>query len=228
MVVAVAVITAAGAVTGERLLSHGGGGGGALPAGHRQSSTTQARSPSASPGERSTPTSVSTPTGQAPVGFTDIADAATVTGPPHAPAGTDSAGNRTSYVLPHLVDSVPVTAWRMIGDGSGFSIVFRYSKPVTVAGLGLINGYAKTDPVSGVDRYVQERRITAVTWILDGGWSRAQTLDTADPSLQRIRLTSPVTTREVVLRIDATVPGDPEFDYTAISEVEIVGALGTD
>jgi hypothetical protein len=42
--------------------------------------------------------------------------------------------------------------------------------------------------------------------------------------MQSLTLSTPTVTRRVVLHIDATTsPGDPAFDYTAISDVDVEG-----
>jgi hypothetical protein len=152
----------------------------------------------------------------------NLGPGADVNAPPSAPNGHDAEGGVTSYGADHLVDGDLSTAWRMRGNGAGRTLSFQFQTSQTVIELGLVNGYAKTDPYSGEDRYRQERRITQVTWLLNGS-AVAQSLLPSDRGPQSIRLAAPAVTTTVQLRIDATVPGDGQYDYTAISEVIIGG-----
>lgn len=142
-----------------------------------------------------------------------------------APDGVDDAGNTTSYGATNLVDGDPETAWRVLGDGSGQSITVTWSGTSTITSVGLINGYAKTDPSSGVRRYGQGRTINQVTWTFDDGTELTQTLSASDESVQWLVLPTPVSSSSTVtLHVDATnEPGDADFDYTAISEIQVEG-----
>ena len=93
----------------------------------------------------------------------------------------------------------------------------------TITKLGLINGYAKTDPSSGEDRYGQERRITAVSWTFDDGTSVAQPLSAGDPGVQLLTLPQPKRTQTVRLHIDTVTGYTKPFNYTAISEIQVDG-----
>lgn len=138
----------------------------------------------------------------------------------------DAAGTAVSYRWANLTDGSLRTAWRMDGDGTGSSITFTFAEPVTLTEVALTNGYTKRDPRDDADRYLEERRITEVTWKTDQGTSYRQTLADPDRGLQRlpIRATS---VSSLTLTIDATTePGEPDRDYTAISEVEITGGPG--
>src|SRR5262245_5800368 len=72
-----------------------------------------------------------------------------------AAAGVDSAGNRVSYAASNMVDGAPSTAWRCNGEGQGVTLSFSLQQPRRIAQVGLVPGYAKTDPASGIDRYAQ-------------------------------------------------------------------------
>ncbi len=148
--------------------------------------------------------------------------AASVDVPGQAPDGVDAAGNPTSYASTNLLDADPETAWREPGDGSGQDLTIALDQTRTVTSLGLINGYAKTDASTRVDRYHQERRILQVTWTFDD-MSVVQRLKNSR-SMQTITLDHPVQAGSVTLHIDATTgPGDSNFDYTAISEILVKG-----
>lgn len=139
-----------------------------------------------------------------------------------APDNVDGAGNQTSYEVDNLLDDDPSTAWRVKGNGRGVTITLTLPGPAHVTEVGLIPGYAKIDPASGADRFTQERRISRVRWRFDDQTSVAQELVDA-PELQRT--TVDVDTTSVVLEIVRTgAPGDPDFDYTAISDISLTGS----
>jgi hypothetical protein len=141
-----------------------------------------------------------------------------------APDNVDGAGNTVSYAAANLVDGDPATTWRATGDVRGSSLRITFAAPRLVTAVGLVNGYAKVDPATGLDRYAEERRVTAVTWSFDDGTTYVQELDDGVRAVQRMEI-EPVRSGVVTLRIDATTPpGDLDRDYTAISEVELLGA----
>lgn len=141
-----------------------------------------------------------------------------------APAATDDAGRPVAYGPGNLIDGDPETAWRCDGTGLGQTVTFTFPAPVAISQVSLINGYAKTDPTSGADRYPEYRRITQVTWTV-GGVELDQTLADDDRVAQPMALPAqPVT--QVTLRIDATAgPGSttPTRDAVLISEVAFAG-----
>lgn len=134
--------------------------------------------------------------------------------------GVDAAGRRVGYAAANAADDDPGTAWRCDGDAIGERLVLRIPEGTRVAALGLVPGYAKTDPASGEDRYAENNRITRVRWTLASGESYVQRLD-PDPesrALQLLRI--PVSeTGRIVLRILAVEEG--ERGATAISEIRV-------
>ena len=140
-----------------------------------------------------------------------------------APDNVDGVGRPVSYAAANLMDGDPATTWRATGDVRGSSLRITFAAPRLVTVVGLVNGYAKVDPATGLDRYVEERRVTAVTWSFDDGTSYVQELDDGVRAVQRMEI-EPVRSGVVTLRIEATMPpGDLDRDYTAISEVELLG-----
>jgi hypothetical protein len=160
-----------------------------------------------------------------PPAVTALVSQANISAEQTSPDGRDSAGAAISYRVDNVADGSPVTTWRMNGDGTGRSILFSFDQQVTVTELAMTNGYTKQDRRSGADRYLEERRITRVTWTSDDGTRFEQSL--TDPERKPQRMQIPVTrTSSLTLTIDRTTPpGDPDRDYTAISEVEIGGAF---
>lgn len=151
----------------------------------------------------------------------DLTSLAHATAEKTAPATRDQAGRTVSYAASRLLDGDPRTTWRMVGDGTGVSITFTLDRPVTITRVGLINGWA--DSRAGGDRYLQERRVTAVTWTV-GSVRVRQRLREPVRSLQYLDV-GPVTARRITLTLDeVTDPGpvDPH-DFTAVSEVRLLG-----
>ncbi|MGI8901130.1 MAG: NADase-type glycan-binding domain-containing protein [Nocardioides sp.] len=137
-----------------------------------------------------------------------------------AESSVDSAGNPVSYGPQLAHDQNPTTAWRCPGGGAGQSITLALPDGTEVVEVGLIPGYAKTDPASGVDRYAENNRITRVRWTFSQGTSVLQRLDgsATNRALQSRRI--PVTDSDwVVLEVLASVPGSR--DTIAVSEVSV-------
>ena len=85
--------------------------------------------------------------------------------------------------------------------------------------IGLLPGYAKVDPVSGTDRFPQNRRVTTATYHLDGSPPVAVRFTDA-PDLQWIEVDTETTA--VVVEITGTTDA-AERDDTAVSEVQFTG-----
>ena len=140
-----------------------------------------------------------------------------------APPATDDAGNPVTYLPPNMVDGNPNTAWRCDGDGLGHTITISLGADVSIAELGLINGYAKLDPKSSAHRYPEYRRITAVTWGFADGTTVQQTFVDGAETPQTLRIPAH-TTSALTLTIDgSTAPGltARTRDAVLISEITL-------
>jgi hypothetical protein len=137
-----------------------------------------------------------------------------------APDSVDDTGNPVSYDAANLLDGDPSTAWRVKGGGRGAVVAITLPAPARIIRVGLIPGYAKTDPVSGKDRFWENRRIRAVRWHFSDGTVIRQRFQDR-PTMQWVAVE--VTAGRVLVEIVTTVPGDPDHDYTPISDVSIVG-----
>jgi hypothetical protein len=146
---------------------------------------------------------------------------ATCTSPPSVDAG----GRRTTYQPENTLDGSASTAWRCDGSGRGVVLTFDLGGARQIVAVGMIPGYAKTDPVDGTDRYAQNRRISRVRWSFDGGRAIEQSLDTAagNRRLQVMRI-RPVETRTVSVTILDSTGGSR--DTVAISEARIAVPAG--
>lgn len=158
----------------------------------------------------------------------DVARFARVEVPVEAPPTTDLDGDLVAYTGRQLSDGVAQTCWRMPGDGTGQTITLRLAESTALTRVGLVNGYAKRVSSGGalVDWYPNNRRITSVEWVFDDGTVVPQTLREV-PRMQRLPLSEAVTTSTVRLRILSVTPpaaGPLGRDYTAISDVLLVGA----
>jgi hypothetical protein len=137
--------------------------------------------------------------------------------------GQDAAGRTVRYGPENAIDTVDETAWRCPGTAVGQRLVLRLGGDVDVAQVGLVPGYAKRDPASGVDRYAENNRITRVRWTLGDGVSVVQRLDPA-PSTRSIQvLRVPRTTTGTVTLEILGVHRGPR-DTTAISTLAVWAA----
>jgi hypothetical protein len=140
-----------------------------------------------------------------------------------APSSVDAAGRPVSYGAGNAVDGLADTTWRCPGKAIGKKLVLHLGGKVQVGEVGLIPGYAKTDPVSGADRYAENNRITRVRWTFGDGHSVVQHLGGSahDRSLRTVRVPK-VTTDTVTLQVLAVREGPR--DTTCISEVRVARA----
>lgn len=142
-----------------------------------------------------------------------------------APSSVDAGGNPTSYPPAHAHDGDSSTAWRCNGRGTGQRLTITLPQETTVAEVGLVPGYAKTDPVNGADRYAENNRITRVRWTFDDGASYVQRMSGApDDRSMRTRRIPETTTGSVVLEVLASTKGSR--NTVAVSEVRIAQPAG--
>jgi hypothetical protein len=139
-----------------------------------------------------------------------------------APQSTDGAGDVVVYVPEQMSDGRMNTAWRCNGNGVGQVITFGFPPGTTIAQVGLVNGYAKVDPGSGVQRYGEYRRITRVTWTFANGTSYQQSLNDGVETVQKLTI-PPQSGDQVTLAIEAaTKPGSTARGRDAVLISEVV------
>ena len=158
-----------------------------------------------------------------------VSRSATPTVPATAPPNEDVDGNMVRYVARNMLDGVPETTWRMAGDGSGETLSFELPAATTITEVGMINGYAKTSTDGGrnLDWYQGNRRILEAEWIFDDGSTVSQDFESTH-NVQTIDVDN-VKTKTVqvrLVRVSAPGKGPAKRDYTAISEVFLVGSAG--
>ena len=83
-----------------------------------------------------------------------------------APAGRDASGDEVNYDANNLTDGIADTTWRCGGAALGKTITLKLSDRTAIGEVGLIPGYAKTDPATGDDRYAENNRVTRVRWTI--------------------------------------------------------------
>lgn len=152
----------------------------------------------------------------------NLATAAVYAVPSTAEPTTDFDGTLVAYEASQMSDGNTSTTWRMAGDATGQSIVLTLAEPAVVQRVGIVNGYAKQ--VAGVDWYPNNRRILSATWTFDDGTSVEQSFAERQ-GMQRLKV-PPVQTGTVTLTLTSVTPpglGNLGRDYTAISEVEVIG-----
>jgi hypothetical protein len=136
-----------------------------------------------------------------------------------AESASNGCGQSTSYEASQILDGDPNTAWRAVGDGRNVTIVLTLAEARHITEVGLIPGYDKTDQCTGIDRFVQMRRITKVRWSFDDGTNVEQTF--AD---ERSSQSIPVNAVSTHIRIDIlATTASKGLDYTAISDVRLAG-----
>jgi len=148
-----------------------------------------------------------------------IREGVQVTASSTAPSSTDAAGNPVTYVPANVIDGNVQTAWRTPGDGHGQWVTLIFDTPIDVVRIGLIPGYAKTDPQTGANRFLQDRIIKAVAYQLPGLPNTTQRFEPL-PVPQFVPLRA--TTSQITVKILATTPPGG-LDYTAISEIYVYG-----
>jgi hypothetical protein len=163
---------------------------------------------------------VSADTGEPAESPAELTAGATASASATAPDNKDAAGNPVSYTADNLVDGDPQTAWRVPGDGHGVTVTLTLPSSAHLTQVGLIPGYAKVDPSSGVNRFPENRRIRTVRWHFDDGTTVDQRFSDS-PSMQRTAVDA--STGSVTIEILSSRPGDPDHDYVPISEVSLVG-----
>lgn len=142
-----------------------------------------------------------------------------------APGSVDAGGNPTSYPSSHAHDGDTSTAWRCDGRGTGERLTITLPQETTVAEVGLVPGYAKTDPVNGADRYAENNRITHVRWTFDDGSSYEQRMSgRPDDRSMRTRRIPETVTGSVVLEVLSSTRGPR--NTIAVSEVRIAQPAG--
>src|SRR5262245_20248956 len=138
-----------------------------------------------------------------------------------APNSQEADGTPVAFGPDNVFDHNPATAWRCEASAPNKSLTFTLNGPTHLTSLGLIGGYVKVDPLTGVDRFIQNHRVRQVRWTFDDGTTVTQNLaDSRD--MQSIDVD--VTTSSVTLTITDTYPpgGELPRDMVPVAEVQLV------
>ena len=165
----------------------------------------------------------------APVTATPISDSdrqsaqlGTVSSDCQSAPSVDDAGRRTTFDAANATDGDPATAWRCDGSGGG-TFRFTLAQPTEVMDFGLIPGYAKTDPSTGVNRFHQNHTVTEATWTLDladgGQLGFTQAIDAPSPDYHFMRLSQAQQVTGGSVTITGTGNPGAIRDFTPVSEI---------
>ena len=142
-----------------------------------------------------------------------------------SPSSVDAAGNQVTYEPAMAHDGDHSTAWRCNGPGRGQSLTVSLPEGTVVAEVGLVPGYAKTDPVSGADRYAENNRLIRVRWRFDDGSTYVQRMRGGPDNRSMRTMRVPETeASSVVIEILRSQRGPR--NTVAISEVRIASPAG--
>jgi phosphatidylethanolamine-binding protein (PEBP) family uncharacterized protein/LysM repeat protein len=141
---------------------------------------------------------------------------------------SEEADGTPIVFAPHNVfDQDPSTVWRCEASVADQSLRFVFDDPVDLTSVGLIGGYVKVDPLTGVDRFPQNHRVRQVLWTFDDGTTITQEL--AD-SREMQSIPVEVTANIVHMEILATYPPMSELprDMVPVAEVQLLGGSVSD
>jgi serine/threonine-protein kinase len=150
-----------------------------------------------------------------------IRDGVQVTATHTAPSSTDGSGDVVSYLPKNVIDGDVESAWRAPGNGHGERITLVFNGPVSIVRVGLIPGYAKFDATTGVNRFDQDRIVTEVRYLIPSLPPTVQHFK-PQPYPQYVRL-SATASRITIEILGTTKPAAASYDYTAISEIYVLG-----
>jgi len=139
-----------------------------------------------------------------------------------AKPGVDAGGTKVDYKSKNMTDGDETTTWRCGGSATGERITLKLPKGTQVAEVGLVPGYAKTDPADGADRYRQNNRVTKVRWTV-GDTEVVQEMNGSadDRSMRTVRV--PRTSADEIELEILEVSKGPR-NTTTISELRVASA----
>lgn len=126
-----------------------------------------------------------------------------------------SGVNRSHYGPRSLSDGDPSTAWveGAPNDGQGEWIVLSWPSEMALAGLRVVNGYAKSNQI-----FSKNGRVTRLRLTFSNGQTSSLKLEDRSGA-QTLRLTQPVLSTWIKIEIEDAMPGEKYRD-TAISELQ--------
>ncbi|HWS31155.1 MAG TPA: hypothetical protein VN408_00275 [Actinoplanes sp.] len=146
-------------------------------------------------------------------------DVASVTATSTADSAQDAGGSTVTFDADNVADNDPETAWRTPGTGIGESLTFTFSRPVHLTSVGVIPGYAKLDPTSGVNRFTENRRVEQARFDFGGGIVNDYSFsDSTESQTYTIEMITDSVTVTILDSTDKT-----KRNYTALSEIAFYG-----
>jgi LysM repeat protein len=139
-----------------------------------------------------------------------------------APNSQEANGTPIVFAATNVLDHNPGTAWRCAAPATGERLTIALSGETHLTSVGLIGGYNKVDPLTGVDRWPQNHRVRTVRWTFSDGTTVEQTL-TDSREMQSISVD--VTTTSVTLEVLSTFPpsGPDPKEMVVVAEVQLIG-----
>jgi hypothetical protein len=141
------------------------------------------------------------------------------------PPSVDGTGRPVTYGPEMAVDDALDTAWRCPGAG-GHTIQFQTGRGVLLSDIGIVPGYAKVDPATGVNRFTDNHTVTQVTWRfsgVDGDFQFTQDIPNPVPQIVWLHLSHPVSVGQGSLTVTGTGNPGSRQDSTPISTIAVWG-----
>lgn len=141
-----------------------------------------------------------------------------------AEPGTEADGvTAVPFDPSNVVDGLRPTAWRCrTAEVLAGSLRIEFDGRVRLTEIGMLPGYDKFDPTSGVDRFFQNHRVRAAEWRFSDGSTVVWNYDDS-ATVQNVAVD--VITTSVTLRVLSSWPpiGEVPRDFIAVSEIELRG-----
>ena len=139
-----------------------------------------------------------------------------------APNSQEANGTPIVFAPSNVLDHNPATAWRCPAPATGQTLTVTLSGDTHLTSVGLIGGYNKTDPLTGIDRWPQNHRVRRVRWTFSDGTTVEQDLS---DSREMQTISVDVTTSSVTMEILSTYPpsGPDPKQMVVVSEVQLIG-----
>ena len=189
------------------------------PAGHQRAGHEPARhnapgtSPATSPQNQPTTTFAAPPGAVQPTGASATCQ---------APDSQEANGTPIVFAPGNVLDRNPASAWRCAAPATGQSLTVTLAEATHLTSVGMIGGYDKKDPLTGIDRWPQNHRVRRVRWTFSDGTVVEQDLADAR-GMQSIDVD--VTTTSVKIEILSTYPpsGQDPKQMVVVAEVQLIG-----
>jgi len=140
-----------------------------------------------------------------------------------APDSQEANGTPIVFHPQNVLDGDPSTVWRCAAPATGETLTVTLDSATTLTSVGMIGGYSKIDPLTGVDRWPQNHRVRRVQWTFSDGTTVEQELADS-PEMQSIEVD--VTTTSVTIEIQATYAATGTDPKQTVAIAELLVATG--